>query len=359
MQTIIDKALQILDRTYLGNTVAVWALALGTFVVATLALRLIVRGVARRLGKISEAKGWKVLGLLGEILAKTSFLTIAFAGLLAGAQFLHLPPKFDQLLRSLLIVLGLLQGGIWVTMLLERWLQYKVSREKEGGRSTAVMLLSFTGKLLLWGFILLLSLENLGIDVTALIAGLGVGGIAVALATQNLLSDLLGSVAIALDKPFEVGDLIIVGELNGHVEHIGLKTTRVRSIYGEQIVFSNADLLGSRIRNYKRMSERRVVFTIGVEYSTPLEKLRALPSTIGEVISKVPDVRFERAYLRQFGESDLQIEVVFFVLNPDIGLYMERLHEINMGLFERLGAEGVDFAFPTREVILRQPLATV
>lgn len=354
MQAVIDRILAILEKSYLGNTVAVWGLSLLTVILVYIVLRALIRVASRRIAALAEAKGWGILGLFADVLKRTSGLTFFFAALLAGAQFLVLPAKFDHLLRSLLVVLALLQGGIWATLLLERAIQFKIAKTGEGGRSTAVTLLSLGGKLLLWCFILLLSLENLGIDVTALIAGLGVGGIAVALATQNLLSDLLGSVAIALDKPFEIGDLIIVGDLTGTVEHIGLKTTRVRSIFGEQIVFSNADLLGSRIRNYKRMSERRVVTSLGVEYSTPVAKLKELPAIIREVMASVPDIRFDRAYFKAFGASDLQYEIVFFVLKPDIGLYMDRQHELNLAVFERLNREGIEFAYPTQTVILKK-----
>jgi small-conductance mechanosensitive channel len=355
MDALLEKWMSVLERSYAGNSVGVWALALLVCAFSFLVLRAVVRSGASRLGALAQTRGWAVLGLFAEILAKTSALSLFFAAVLAGAQFLHLPAKFEQLLRSLLIVLALLQGGIWATLLLERWIQFKISTSKEAGRSTAVTLVSFAGKLLLWGFVLLLSLENLGIDVTALIAGLGVGGIAVALATQGLLADLLGSVTIALDKPFEVGDLIIVEDLSGVVEHIGLKTTRVRSIYGEQIVFSNADLLASRIRNYKRMSERRVVFTVGLEYTTTPAKLREVPDVVARAFAGVPDIRFERAYLREFGASDLVFEVVFWVLNPDIAVHMDRLHAVNLAIFEGFEREGLAMAYPVQEVILRRP----
>jgi small-conductance mechanosensitive channel len=254
----------------------------------------------------------------------------------------NLAGQLAALLRSLLIVAALLQGGLWATLLLEKFLEFRLSSQKDASRSTAVTLLSFAGKLLLWGFIALLSLENLGINVTALIAGLGVGGIAVALATQTLLGDLLGSVVIAIDKPFEVGDLIIVGDLSGTVETIGLKTTRVRSIYGEQIVFSNTDLLGSRIRNYKRMSERRVVFHLGIGSHTPVEKLDGLPSMIQEEVATHPDIRFERAYFQKFDGAGQTWEVVFYVLSADIGLHMERQHQVNLALHKRFLKEGIE-----------------
>jgi small-conductance mechanosensitive channel len=322
--------------------VGVWGLSFLVGIVTFIAIRMTVRSLTRRIVARAEKQGSKILGFLGEVLGRTSLFTIFLAAIVAATQFLQLPGRLPGMLHSLLIVAALLQGGLWATLMLEKWLEYKIATQKEAARSTAVTLLSFAGKLLMWGFIALMSLQNLGIDVTALIAGLGVGGIAVALAMQTLLGDLLGSVVIAVDKPFEAGDLIIVGDLSGTVETIGLKTTRVRSIYGEQIVFSNMDLLGSRIRNYKRMSERRVVFHLEVGSHTPIEKLEALPDMIKEVVSAHPELRFERAYFQTF-KGALQIwEVVFYVLSADIHLHMDRQHQVNLELHKRFLKEGIE-----------------
>ncbi len=342
MKEVWDRWLGILEKPILGNHVGVWGLSFLVGIITFIAIRITVRTLTRRLAARAEKQGSKILGFLAEVLGRTSWFTIVLAAVVAATQFLQLPGRLPGLLHSLLVVAALLQGGLWATLMLEKWLEYKISTQKEAARSTAVTLLSFAGKLLMWGFIALMSLQNLGIDVTALIAGLGVGGIAVALAMQTLLGDLLGSVVIAVDKPFEAGDLIIVGDLSGTVETIGLKTTRVRSIYGEQIVFSNMDLLGSRIRNYKRMSERRVVFHLEVGSHTPVEKLDALPDMIKEVVSAHPELRFERAYFQTF-RGALQIwEVVFYVLSADIHLHMDRQHQVNLALHKRFLKEGIE-----------------
>lgn len=342
MKQIWTKLVDVLERPILGNCVWAWGVAILAALAAFVVIRTVVKALTRRLSARAERQGSRILRFLSEVLGRTSALTILLASVIAGAQLLTLPPHIATFLRSLLIVAALLQGGLWATLLLEKWLEYKMSTQKEGARSTAVTLLSFAGKLLLWGFIALMSLENLGIDVTALIAGLGVGGIAVALATQTLLGDLLGSVVIAVDKPFEVGDLIIVGDLSGTVETIGLKTTRVRSIYGEQIVFSNADLIGSRIRNYKRMSERRVVLPLEVSPKTPVEKLEALPGVVKEEVSRFQDIRFDRAYFQKFIGATHGWEVVYHVLSPDISLHMDRQHEVNLALHKRFLKEGIE-----------------
>jgi len=218
--------------------------------------------------------------------------------------------------------------------------------------------LGFVIKLLLWSIVMLLALDNLGIDVTALVAGLGVGGIAVALAVQNVLGDLFASLSIVLDKPFVIGDFVVVDTLSGTVEHVGLKTTRIRSISGEQIIVSNADLLKSRIRNYKRMQERRVVFAIGVEYRTPAAKLERIPDWLREIVSAQSNLRFDRAHLVSFGDSAIMYEVVYFVTDSDYLRYVDNQQEINLGIVRRFEAEGVRFAYPSRTVYVRHEEGT-
>jgi small-conductance mechanosensitive channel len=196
--------------------------------------------------------------------------------------------------------------------------------------------------------VLLLTLDNLGVDITALVAGLGIGGIAVALALQNVLGDLLASLSIALDQPFVIGDFLIVGEHLGTVEYIGIKSTRLRSLTGEQIVMSNADLLSSRLRNYGRMYERRVVFTLGVTYETPRDKLREIAPLLRGIVEAQEGVRFDRAHFAKYGPYSLDFEVVYHVLSADFGRYMDAQQAINFRIHEAFEALGVQFAYPTQ-----------
>jgi small-conductance mechanosensitive channel len=209
-------------------------------------------------------------------------------------------------------------------------------------------------KVVLWAAVVLIALDNLGVHITTLVAGLGVGGIAVALAVQNILGDLFSSVTIILDKPFVIGDFIIVGDFLGSVEHIGLKTTRVRSLSGEQLVFANSDLLKSRIRNFKQMTERRIVFAFGVIYQTAADKLAAIPGLVREIVEAQPQARFDRAHFKAFGGSSLDFEVVYWVTNPDYNLYMDIQQAINLGLFRRFAAEGIEFAYPTQTLYVEK-----
>jgi small-conductance mechanosensitive channel len=219
--------------------------------------------------------------------------------------------------------------------------------------------LGFIARVALWSILLLMILDNLGFNITALVASLGIGGIAVALALQNILGDIFASLSIAIDKPFVIGDFIIVDDILGTVEYIGLKTTRLRSLDGEQIVFSNTDLLKSRIRNYKRMYERRVVFGFGIVYQASHEQLKKIPVMAREIIEGLEKTRFDRAHFKEYGESSLNFEVVYFVQDPDYNIYMDIQQSINLSLFERFASEGIEFAYPTRTLYLHRETGEV
>jgi small-conductance mechanosensitive channel len=251
----------------------------------------------------------------------------------------------------------LVQFGLWGGEAINFWFRrYENQRQHlDPSRVTTMRAARILARLVLIVIVALLVLDNIpGVEITALIASLGIGGIAVALAVQNILSDLFASLSIVLDKPFVVGDFIIIDQFMGTVEHVGLKTTRVRSLSGEQLVFSNSDLLGSRIRNYKRMAERRVVFTIGVTYQTPHEKLSWIPVLIREVVESKENTRFDRSHFSGYGDFALQFETVYYVLAADYNLYMDIQQAINLDIYQRFEAEGIAFAYPTRTLYLRQ-----
>jgi small-conductance mechanosensitive channel len=200
--------------------------------------------------------------------------------------------------------------------------------------------------------VLLAALDNLGVDITALVAGLGVGGIAVGLALQDVLKDTFAALSIILDKPFELGDFVVVDDLAGNVEHIGIKTTRVRSLSGEQLVFGNGDLLSSRIRNFKRLVERRGLFTFGVLYSTPADTLERIPEMVREIVDGLETTRFDRAHFKAFGDSSMDFEVVYYVLDAEYLTFMDLQQAINLALVRRFADEGIEFAYPTRTLFL-------
>jgi small-conductance mechanosensitive channel len=343
-----------LQNEVLNNEVWLWFVALGIFLFVGLVLRVVMRRLVRRLRRVTAKTPGRFDDLLVELLAKTRFLFVLVVALYAGSLILALPDAAERALRALFILALLIQAGFWGDGIATFWIRRTASRKMEDDAATATSLaaLGFVAKVAIWSIVALLALDNLGIDITTLIAGLGIGGIAIALAVQNVLGDLFASLSIIVDKPFVIGDFIIVGDLMGTVERIGLKTTRVRSLSGEQIIFSNSDLLASRVRNYKRMYERRVVFPFGVIYQTPPEVLESIPETVREIVEDQPNVRFDRCHFKSFGDFSLDFETVYYVLDPDYNIYMDRQQAINLGIARAFEARGIEFAYPTQTVYL-------
>jgi len=328
-----------------------WLLALAVFLVALVALRMLKRLLTRH----SQAWAGRWHSPWALAVAELPGRTRLWFLLILAAYLGSLPLGLESRLRDTVMVVALvLQGAIWASVLLDHLVSQSVERriEKDAAVATTVSMLGFLGKLVLWSLAALLALENAGVNVTALVAGLGIGGIAIALAAQNILGDLFASLSIVLDKPFVLGDFIVVDQHMGTVEHIGVKTTRLRSLSGEQLVFSNSDLLKSRISNYQRMRQRRVVFTVGVTYHTPLEKLSALPAALGDIVRAQERVRLDRAHFKSFGDSALIFEVVYYVLDPDYNLSMDIQQAINFALVDHFQRQGIEFAYPTQTIFL-------
>lgn len=348
----LENVAPFLAVEFLGNTVVLWGIALLAAVVAWLAL-MVVRGrLASRLERLAERTSTRTDDLVVHLLRKTSGLFLAIVAVWVGLQVLDLATQVATVARSILIVSAIIQAGLWGNRAVGLWLSWRSEAlaESDPGAMTTLHGLSYVVRLIVWSAVLLLVLDNLGVDVTALVAGLGVGGIAVALAVQNVLGDLFASLSIVLDKPFVIGDFVIVGEHLGTVEKIGLKTTRVRSLSGEQIIFSNSDLLSSRVRNYKRMDERRVAFQVGVIYQTPVAQLEAIPELAREIIESQERVRFDRAHFKGFGDSAYLFEFVYYVLSPDYTEYMDVQQAINLGLCRAFEEREIEFAYPTRTI---------
>jgi small-conductance mechanosensitive channel len=272
----------------------------------------------------------------------------------AAARPLELSDGAESFLRAVLVIGILLQAGFWgmglTNYVVQRWRRQQIMHDP--GMATAVGALGFIAKLGLWAVLSITALANMGVDITAFVASLGIGGIAVALALQNVLGDLFASLSIVLDKPFVIGDFVVVDDLQGTVEHVGLKTTRIRSLSGEQIVFSNSDLLSSRVRNFKRMQERRIVFPVGVTYDTPASKLRAIPGIIEEAVGAQERARFDRSHFKAFGDFSLDFETVYYVTVPDYAAYMDVQQEVNLALVDAFSQDGIEFAFPTQTLHL-------
>jgi small-conductance mechanosensitive channel len=331
-----------------------WVIASGSAVLLTLLFFGLRRLIVARLTRFAAHTRTTVDDLLLETIRRTHGWFLILLAVLLGSSSLMLSESAMQVRHAIAAVGIGLQAGWWLTTLVSGVLRLWMSgpSAQDGAAQTTLGALRFLVFLLVWSGILLLVLANLGVDVTALVAGLGVGGIAVALAVQNILGDLFASLSIVLDRPFSVGDFIIVEDFMGTVERVGLKTTRVRSLSGEQLIFSNANLLGTRIRNYQRMQERRIVFTVGVTYDTPPALVREIPGMIREAVTRQEHTRFDRANFKSFDDFALTFETVYFMLLPDFNLYMATQEQINLALLDQFGTAGIDFAFPTQTLYL-------
>lgn len=345
--------------TFLGSSLVDWAIALTIALLLSAMLILARHAAVRRLRAVFGAGSDSHFAWLPDMIEQTSYPFLVLVAVLVAMQYLELPARPDRILDRVTMVIFLLQAALWGNRAITLWLAHTLSKGRvshaEGVMSMAIV--GFIARTALWSILCLMILDNLGVNITALVASLGIGGIAVALALQNVLGDVFASLSIVLDKPFVIGDFIIVDDILGTVEYVGLKTTRLRSLSGEQIVFSNTDLLGSRIRNYKRMFERRVVFSLGVTYDTPRAKLEQIPVAVRRIIEATERTRFDRAHFHKYGDFALQFEVVYFVLDSDYNRYMDIQQHINLELYDWFSAEGIEFAFPTSTVHLQQPAA--
>jgi len=320
----------------LANPVADWLIALAAMVAVTIGLDALKSIIARRLGAGATQTETGTPALLHDIAAatlrSTKLVVLGFVGLYVGASLLTLPAKADLFIGRFAITALLIQVALWGDTGLRTWLRVtRAQRSEDPDRVTSSAAVTFLVRVALWAIVALMVLDNLGVNITTLVASLGIGGIAIALAVQSILGDLFASLT---------------------VEKIGLKTTRVRSLGGEQIVFSNNDLLKSRIQNLRRMASRRVVFGFGVSHRTPEPILRALPALLEEIVRAQPQVRFDRAHLSGLAAPSFNYEVVYYVDNTDYTIYMDIQQEIYLRIVALLQAQDVALALPVQTVQL-------
>ena len=338
---------QLWHLQFLGNELGEWAVALVIFLITFTVLPLAKRIIsAQRRREYPASQAYQALDLLAALAEHTNRLFLWGVAVWLAARDLTFPDKIDRTLNVVLVLLLWMQIALWAMTAVRHALglgrQRAPGQERVRGGSMEILLVAIG--IVIWSLAALLALEGLGVHVGPLLAGLGIGGIALALAVQTMLSDLLASLSIALDKPFGVGDFLTVDDCLGTIEHIGLKTTRMRSLTGEQIVLGNGDLLRSRLRNFGRMVERRALFQLDVHYDTPVAALAAVPGAVREIIEATPDVRFDRCHLLRCAPTALQFEVVYFVTNPNFIVYATAQQSINLRILERFRALGVIFA---------------
>jgi small-conductance mechanosensitive channel len=345
----MDELQKILQYKWFGNTLQNYLIALAVFVGGILFIRMVRKATVRYLRKWAEKTQGSLDDFLVSVLENNLLPILNLGFLYLAMRYLNLSEKVDHILDVLY--------GIVITWFAVRIILRLIRHSLEGyankqpdpeAKKRELRGLSAIIKLLIWSLALIFLLSNLGYNVTGIVAGLGIGGIAIALAAQAILGDLFSYFVILFDKPFEVGDFITVDDKKGTIEKIGLKTTRVRSLTGEIIVMGNTNLTSARVHNYKQLERRRVAFILAVIYQTPPEKLEQIPAMVQKIIKGREHITFDRAHLVAFATSSLNYEVVYFVENADLLIHMDQQHSIYLDILKKFAAEGIEFAYPTQ-----------
>jgi len=346
---------ELLAQEYYGNTVQQYAIALSIMVGGILLIRLFKKRLLNQIKKWAAKTETKLDDYIISGIEKFGLPILVFIIIYSGLGYLSFSEKTEKYINNAMVVVI----TIYVIRLLSSFIRLALEsfiRKQEGGQEklkqlNGVMLII---NAIIWAVGLLFLFDNMGYDVTTIIAGLGIGGIAIALAAQNILGDLFNYFVIFFDRPFEVGDFITVDDKKGTVEHIGIKTTRLLSVNGEQLAFANSDLTKSRIHNFKRMARRRVVFTLGVVYSTTHEKLQKIPTILKDIIASEELATFDRAHFASFGTYSLNFEIVYFIESADYVPFMNTQEAINLKILRAFDEERIEFAYPTQTVLVNR-----
>jgi small-conductance mechanosensitive channel len=353
MPEFLSHALGASERVYYGNSIADWLIAGGVSVAVWSCLSLLRRVFKARSKRLALTHRSTPVRLAFHLVGNTKQFSFLALALYAGQENLTLPPRLQHGVSNFVLILLLIQAGLSAGRTVRFYLQLKeAERGPDRMFAGSLDVINFVARIVIWSVLLLVALDNLGVNITALLAGLGVGGVAVALALQNILGDLFASLSIALDKPFVVGDSLNIDTFTGSVEHIGIKTTRLRSESGEQIILSNADILKSRVRNYGRMPEQRVLTTLRVAYATPSEKLAGIPKLLEGIVREQATARFERCHLKSLGESALQFELSYFAQQPKLNPMLDLQQTVNYRILDEFRRQGIEFALPTQHLVI-------
>jgi small-conductance mechanosensitive channel len=344
-----------LDDRYLNNSVQDYAIAAGIILGGILLLRLFRKTLLNRLKAWASKTETKFDDYVVHGVERFGLPILNFAILYWGIHYLTLSPNVSKIVSTVTTVIVVYFVIRIILSIIRKLLEAYVLKQENGETKlkqiTGIMVVI---NVAVWALGLVFLFDNLGYNVTAIITGLGIGGIAIALAAQNILGDLFNYFVIFFDRPFEVGDFIVVDDKRGTVEYIGIKTTRIKSISGEQIIISNSNLTSSRLHNFRRMEQRRAIFTIGVVYGTALEKLKKIPDMITQIIVQEPLTTPDRVHFAVYGEFSLNFEVVFFVQSSDYKQYMDIVQDVNFKIYEAFEKEGIEFAYPTQTIHLKK-----
>ncbi|HYM33963.1 MAG TPA: mechanosensitive ion channel family protein [Steroidobacteraceae bacterium] len=345
---------ELLNIAIFDNTLEAWGLAVLAFLITFTVLPLLKRYLLRLARRQSQGRNFSAVQLSLRLIPRTSRLFMWVLALFAAEQFLKLSRPVEQALKILVLLGVCFQIGLWAMTAVEFFLERKQRErgERDSGFVSSFGIINFVARALIWSVVSLLALDNLGVNITALVAGLGVGGIAIALAVQTMLGDLLASLSIALDKPFAVGDDLMLDNIQGKVEQIGIRSTRLRSVNGEQIIVSNADLAKGRVRNFGRMEERRGVIALAISHDTSPEKLRKVNAIVEQAIHAQRKIRLERCYFKEIGATAFNFEATIFAVDGSFDTLSIAQQNINFQVIEAFATEKIELAAPLQAVRL-------
>jgi small-conductance mechanosensitive channel len=344
---------ELLAQEYYGNTVQQYVIALSIIIGGIFFVRIFRNRLLNQIKRLTEKTETKLDDYLIGGVGKFGLPILNFVAVYAGLSFLVFTDKVEKIISNAFTAIIAYYAVRLVSSIIRLILESFTLRQ-EGGQdklkqiNSIMLIINFV----IWSLGLLFLFDNLGYDVTAVIAGLGIGGIAIALAAQNILGDLFNYFVIFFDRPFEIGDFIKVDDKLGTIEYIGIKTTRIKSITGEQLVFSNSDLTNSRIHNFKHMERRRIVFSLGVVYQTPPALLEKIPVILRTIVETQSSVTFDRAHFQKFSSFSLDYEVVYFIESSDYNQYMDIQQKINLEIFKTFAQEAIEFAYPTQTLFV-------
>jgi len=345
----------MLNYVLWGNSLTSWLLGLTTFIFSFFFLKLLINILIKNIEKLREKIKQFSDPLLLTFLKQTRVFFLIALSLYIASIWIYLEGLPGLYLRTIFMITFWVQAGIWLNYLLIEFINLRNKKEVNGNDKSTLSALKTVMRIVLWSIIFILVIDNIpGIEITALITSLGIGGIAIGLALQNILGDLFASLSISLDKPFVIDDLIQVDEFMGKVEKIGLKSTHLRSISGEQLIFSNSDLLNSRIQNFKRLERRRNLLTLSVLYQTPPDQLRQIPEIIRSITSELEGVTLDRIHLAGFGDYSINFEMVYWVESSDFSLFMDKKQSILLRIFDEFIKNGIEFAYPTQSIFIEK-----
>ena len=337
-----------------GNTVGEIAAAVGTFFLVLLGIRILRTFIFRQLEKITEKTETDIDDQLLKMLENVSKLFFWFLAFYITVKMLKTNESFEAVLDGIFLILVVFEA-IKIAQSLINYAFMKSGRRDE----TVLNGVRLVAKIALWSIGLLLILSNLGFDISTLAASLGIGGIAIALAAQNILGDLFASFTIYFDKTFKIGDFVVIGSVSdgenkGTVQHIGLKSTRIKTLQGEELIVSNKLLTESRIQNFKKMTRRRVDINFGIEYGTPTEKMKKIPDMIAKIVDKEKMADYGRTHFYEFGALSLNYKLMFYMVTGEYDDYLDTRQSISLAMKEVFEKEGISMAFPTQTLFVKK-----